>query len=128
MAISKCRGCGETHVGGVTTCGDPYGDSKHVGLPEREWGSYCWDCYDKGRVPDYDSEITAEFKRRGLCGFVQAWVGRCRQSAPCPKHSTQKCWSCGEPATRDCGVAGSLVCGIPSCDEHPHEDTHMRRR
>ena len=34
----------------------------------------------------------------------------------------EKCASCGEPATRRCGVAEQFPCGWPLCDLCRHND------
>ena len=112
-----CEVCGKDQ-GGVYSNGDPYGDAKYVGIetgPSRHW---CWDHADQVVSPD--DEIDAAFARRGWCGFVEAWVGRCRNPIPCARHKDQRCWKCGKPATKNCGQAGSLVCGVPECKDHPH--------
>jgi hypothetical protein len=64
------------------------------------------------------------------CTFSLAWRGPCGRGAGvvdqlagvvddaprdrCPEHRAVKC-RCGAPATRECDVAGSLVCGRPLC-------------
>lgn len=117
-----CILCGTTDGGGLYTNGDGFGDGKHVGVEPLPWGKYCWRCVreHKEKIPDQRAEIDAAFAARGLCGFEEAWVGRCKNSKPCVKHVNQKCWKCGQPATRNCNYACSLVCGMPECAEHPH--------
>jgi hypothetical protein len=61
---------------------------------------------------------------KDLCGFNRAWVGECTKKKPCKDHDKLTCWRCGSKATYDCPVAGSLTCGTPCCDNHPHEHTH----
>ena len=56
------------------------------------------------------------------CGFIEAWIGACTNERPCEKHRNQNCWKCDAPATRNCSVAGSLVCGVPMCEKHDHAD------
>jgi len=58
------------------------------------------------------------------CGFDEAWVGKCQNPTPCPKHDNQRCFQCGKKATKNCSIAGSLVCGMPECDEHSHSRCH----
>ncbi len=54
------------------------------------------------------------------CGFVEAWIGSCKNPNPCEKHSSLKCYSCGDPATKNCGETGQFVCGAPLCDNCEH--------
>lgn len=121
----SCVVCGSTEFGGLSTYHDPYGDRKHVGLqPVVDSAQhYCWDHaeigYEKSRVAE--REVDTAFAAAGLCGFLQAWVGRCRQPQPCAKHAAETCWKCGRRAVRNCSHTGSLVCGVPECAEHPHE-------
>jgi hypothetical protein len=123
--MSNCYHCGKSiTTGGMCTTGDPYGDGhKVLGWPKREARVYCWDCieYPKKMTKEIADKIDAEFKQLGLCGFLEAWVGRCTNTIPCNKHKDQKCWKCGEPATSNCSHASSLVCGMPECKKHPHK-------
>lgn len=123
----KCSICEREMEGGVWTNGDGFGDGKYVGMDPGPLRPYCWNCYDKGRVPDLNKEIDKLFAERGWCGFLEAWVGRCRNPKPCAKHQDQKCWKCGEPAISNCSIAGTLVCGMPECAEHPHSSTHYSK-
>lgn len=124
---SICALCDTPKVGGLWTNGDGYGDAKHVGIEPPAWAHYCWDCVRTrpDDVPKLSAEIDAAFAEHGFCGFMEAWVGRCREPrGECPKHDEQKCWTCGSPAVSNCSVAGSLVCGTPECAEHPHAGQH----
>lgn len=120
--MSVCASCGEA-TGNYTLMsdGDPYGDAKFVGIPVGSMKPYCLNCSMSGNYPNLSDEIGVEYVSRGWCGFLEAWVGRCRNAQPCSRHSNEKCWKCGELATRNCGMAGSLVCGVPECAKHPHE-------
>lgn len=48
------------------------------------------------------------------CGFVEAWVGACKEDKPCRKHAYVRC-GCGSPAVETCGHTSGLVCGRPLC-------------
>jgi hypothetical protein len=126
MACSYCDK--EERGGGVSTNFDPYGTRRKLKLLVEEWQSICWPCWEKEGA-EKDARIRAETTQavldRGLCGFEEAWVGHCFNTKECPRHKKQRCWSCKGPATRNCSVAGSLVCGVPECAEHPHE--HKRK-
>lgn len=55
------------------------------------------------------------------CTFGTAWY-ECKEKVRagekfCHKHSLLKCFRCKKPATRECGVSGSLTCGTPLCDD-----------
>lgn len=121
----RCLACGKEMSSGVWTDGDGYGsDAKFVGIEKPTFGPYCWDCYNAGKAPNLKEQITTAFLARGYCGYLIAYVGRCRNKKPCPEHKDSKCWKCGQPAVAHCSVASSLVCGVPYCVEHPHEPTH----
>jgi hypothetical protein len=62
------------------------------------------------------------------CGFPRPWTTPCENIRPCKEHSNLKCWKCGKRATSQCGVAGSLVCGMPECSKHPHDKTHRKHQ
>ena len=117
----KCSVCEKVMEGGIWTNGDGFGDAKYVDITVGDFKGYCWDCYKQGKAPDHNNEIDKAFITKGMCGFLEAWVGRCRHSKPCDKHSQQECWKCGKPATRNCNYTGSLVCGVPECSEHRHQ-------
>ena len=70
--------------------------------------------------PCAEISLTDEPAKPEICGFNMAWVGYCKEKTPCKKHKDSKCWKCGKPATADCDHAGSLVCGMPYCKDHPH--------
>lgn len=122
-----CTICGREMEGGIWTNGDGFSDGKYVGIDPGEHKPYCWDCHDQGKAPDFNKEIDALFQEKGMCGFLEAWVGRCRNLKPCIKHQDQKCWKCEEPAVQNCSIASSFVCGMPECAEHSHASTHYRR-
>lgn len=118
-----CTYCGKRSGGGVSTNFDPYGTRRKLGLPVEEGQFICWPCWEeKGAEKDarIRKETTQAVRDRGCCGFVEAWVGHCLNDVPCPRHEKKTCWKCGEPAVQNCSVAGSLVCGMPECSEHPH--------
>lgn len=118
-----CQICGEKSFAGILTDGDPYSDGPFVGIPLGPMVKTCPKCKGKypEKVPDFDEEIDAAFKQQGLCGFLEAYQGRCRNKKPCQKHQDLTCWKCGEKATRNCPTASSFVCGQPCCNEHfPH--------
>lgn len=55
------------------------------------------------------------------CAYQPAWTD-CQNEAEsgerfCSEHGEKKCW-CGQQATHECGIAVSLVCGQPLCDDH----------
>jgi hypothetical protein len=116
--------CEHPHEGGVYGNGDPYGTLRKLGKSLNwNYGYICWDCWDKwGRKrDDIQRKMVDDLARAdGRCGFLEAWIGHCLNALPCPKHQTQKCWKCQEPAVRNCAETGLLVCGMPECDEHPH--------
>lgn len=115
MTDQKCSICNTPSKGGLYTNGDGYGDAKIVDFDPGPFLFYCWACSDQ--APNHNEEITRLFIEKGMCGFLEAWVGRCTNTAPCVKHTTQTCW-CGKQATRNCDVTGTLVCGAPLCAEH----------
>ena len=121
-----CTECGKEMQGGVWTNGDGFGDGKYVDIDPGPHKPYCWDCHDQGKAPDLNKEIDKLFQESGMCGFLEAWIGRCRNPKPCTKHHDQKCWKCGELAVKNCSIAGALVCGAPECKEHSHASTHRR--
>lgn len=56
------------------------------------------------------------------CVFEECWVGQCKAAGSgepvlCERHREDTCW-CGAQAIRQCGVAGSFVCGAPLCGVH----------
>jgi hypothetical protein len=55
-----------------------------------------------------------------LCGFNEAWIGKCKNPKPCEKHKDKVCESCGKPATQSCESTGQFVCGAPLCDDCEH--------
>lgn len=57
------------------------------------------------------------------CEFNEAWRGKCGKE-DCDEHKHLKCCSCGDPATRSCPHAGSLVCGAPLCDKCWHDKSN----
>jgi len=65
-------------------------------------------------------------KKDKICEFDEAWVGKCKSKKPCSIHNDKKCWKCDEPATKNCSITGSLVCGVPECDKHAHAYMHFR--
>ena len=86
-----CSVCGKGMKGGMWTNGDGFGDGKYVGLDVGNRKPYCWDCYEEGKAPDHNKDIDKAFKERQICGFLEAFVGRCRSPEPCEKHSHQTC-------------------------------------
>lgn len=109
--------------GGVHSNGDPYGTLKKLGLPEPVWRFNCWQCWDAfGAKQDAEvaEKVRAALVERGLCGFLEAYIGHCLEAKPCQKHK-ERCFACGEPATKQCAHTGSLVCGMPECDKHTHQ-------
>lgn len=116
--MSTCTRCGEWKRGGIYTNGDGYGDATYVDITPVVFGFYCWDCKDY--TPDLTEEIDKAFVKYGMCGFLEAWIGRCRNEKSCDKHISQRCFYCKGQAVRNCSHAVSLVCGMPECDEHPH--------
>lgn len=59
-------------------------------------------------------------KTADVCGFDEAWIGKCQNSIPCEKHANKKCVSCQALATRNCEETGQFVCGFPLCDNCEH--------
>lgn len=62
-----------------------------------------------------------EFK----CNYNKPWQGPCQNPVDsplerCDEHKDRVCCSCGAPATRDCSMASSMVCGCPLCDDCEH--------
>jgi hypothetical protein len=118
---STCEYCGKPTFGGVSSNGDPYGQGKDIPTV-RPWRFSCWKCYEsKGRAADEEraAEIDAAFMAAGRCAFIRAYVGRCGDPMPCAKHVI-RCSSCGAPATHECDASGSLVCGMPLCNDCEH--------
>ena len=113
--MSICVICKIEVRGGLHTDGDGYNDGRHVDFDPGPFQFYCWKCHKQ--APDHNAKITRRFREQGMCGFLEAWIGRCQNSAPCAKHNSQLCW-CGVLATRNCDVAGTFVCGYPMCDNH----------
>lgn len=61
-----------------------------------------------------------------ICGFSEAWVGRCKLpplpgGCRCEKHEGWVCESCGAPATHTCDETFAFVCGARLCDNCEHE-------
>lgn len=113
--------------GGVFTSHDGYSVRGKLGLTVYPRMHYCWDCYDEfgqAEAEKSQTEIKEAIQQSGICGFLEAWRGYCFEAKPCAKHAAQKCWKCKGPATGNCSNAGSLVCGIPYCEKHPHEENH----
>lgn len=119
--MSICVSCNKNHEGGVYTNGDGFGDAKYVGISTGRYLFYCWDCYNNGEAPDFNKAIDVAFATANMCGFLEAWIGRCRNTNPCSTHISQKCWKCGARAVKNCAEADTLVCGTPECAEHPHQ-------
>lgn len=84
----KCFMCGKRSTrGGCHTNADPYNEAAVAGIEPPGWAFYCWDCVMKGWSPNFDAEITAGYRSRGLCGFLEHYVGRCtRPLGRCPDH------------------------------------------
>lgn len=125
--FGTCALCKKGGKGGVLTSGDIYNDGSHVGISPPPLAFYCSDCTKKHpeKIPNFEDEIDRAFAKKGLCGFLEAYVGHCRNSKPCDLHNEQKCWKCSKPATRNCtSSALSFVCGTPECAEHSHSETH----
>lgn len=55
-----------------------------------------------------------------ICGFIPAFLDRCTNEVPCPKHSHLECCVCKEPATHECDTSMGLCCGCPLCDNCEH--------
>jgi hypothetical protein len=119
---SYCSLCGAEMNGGLWTSGDGYGDTKHVGIIAPEMRGFCWPCVKtrNSEIPDLTKDIDRAFAARDWCGFLEAWIGRCRNPKPCAKHANEKCASCGSPATGNCSQTGQFVCGAPLCGECEH--------
>ncbi len=118
-----CTYCDANSGGGVSTNFDPYGTRRKLGLPVEEVQFICWPCWEKegaGKDARIQEETDGAVVERGGCGFLEAWIGHCFNDRPCSKHQNKACWECGAPATKNCAVAGSLVCGTPECSDHPH--------
>lgn len=62
----------------------------------------------------------SEQKDNNLCGFDEAWIGKCKNGIDCEKHKDAKCVSCGAKATKECAETMGLVCGALLCDECEH--------
>ncbi len=61
------------------------------------------------------------------CKFDIAWYGQCPTDTEkefCEKHLGVKCFNCQAQATTECDSAGSLVCGMPRCEDHDHYFAH----
>lgn len=127
--MSICTICHKPKQSGLYTSGDGYGDAKHVGIESLPFEFYCWGCVKAHpeQIPNQDAKIDAAFAARGWCGFLEAWIGRCREVQPCPKHSGEQCWKCKERATSNCPNTSALVCGVPQCQQHPHSEYHREQ-
>lgn len=121
-AKSSCSLCGAEMDGGLWTNGDGFGDAKHVGLVAPDMRGFCWECVRTrgAEIPDLAKQIQEAFAERQMCGFLEAWIGRCRELQPCKKHSGRVCASCGAPATQSCSETGQFVCGEYLCNECEH--------
>lgn len=119
---SICTICGQPKSSGIYTSGDGYNDAQYIGITRPEMRFYCWDCNKEhaAEIPNLDKRIDEGFKAGGLCGFLEAWVGRCRNPNPCSKHAEQACRSCGATATQNCSETGQFVCGEPLCNDCEH--------
>lgn len=119
---SICSLCRLEMNGGLWTNGDGYGDAKHVGIVVPEMKGFCWPCTRTraAEVPDFTDAINKAFAEQGMCGFLEAWIGRCRNRKPCTKHADQKCASCGADAVGNCSQTGQFVCGAPLCADCEH--------
>jgi len=67
----------------------------------------------------------SEFK----CNYDVPYQGQCQNPVDspldrCDEHKGRVCCSCGAPATRDCSMASSMVCGAPLCDDCEHITAH----
>jgi len=67
--------------------------------------------------------MTASERAEG-CIFDRAWQSKCGAPAEgdpplCDVHRGKRyrCW-CGAQAVKECNIASSLVCGMPTCAEH----------
>lgn len=64
------------------------------------------------------------------CRYTIAWFGPCKKPADesgfCPKHNGTLC-ECGKQATKECPMAGSMLCGKPICDDHNYCKWHERK-
>lgn len=69
---------------------------------------------------DEAKNLGDEVVDRETCGFMVAWVGRCKESKPCAKHGGRICTSCGAPAIQECDSTGQFVCGEYLCGECEH--------
>ena len=105
----------------------------HKGEYDR-WNEECTSCNGHGRRRKIEEvryealpakpPMGKEPEVEKVCPFDVAWVGRCggpvRSGAYCQSHTEDKCWQCGEQATRTCGHTGSFVCGVSMCAKHRH--------
>lgn len=121
-APDQCSLCGSVMKGGVWTNGDGYGDAKHVGIQTPPMTGFCFTCCKdrSSEIPNFNARIDQAFIERGMCGFLQSWIGRCGNTRPCQKHGSETCRSCSAPATHDCEQTGQFVCGEPLCDDCEH--------
>lgn len=115
---AKCHK--EVARGGVYRNNDPYGTRRKLNLPRSEMQFYCWGCYDHDEDMADRDETLKLVQERGLCGFIEPWIGHCLNTTPCEKHGNMKCW-CGAQAVEGCHLTGVLVCGAPLCQKHTND-------
>ena len=80
------------------------------------------------RAREMDEEVFGEEEvetTASACQYIVPWAGECGKetvagSDYCEKHDGETCFACDKQATRGCSHAGSLVCGVPECDDHNH--------
>lgn len=122
-----------SHAAVCVFCLKPSRGGAHYTRPDGAKGFHCWEknCDATGRA---ERELRRQYelwemRRNRECLWEEAWVGYCRKPAApgselCMRHGSERCWSCDRQATANCSSAGSLVCGMPYCPEHPHERRH----
>lgn len=97
-----------------------------------------FELFKNGVNLEHISKLWKEYNSH-YCNFSMAYQGQHGKDKPddaishfsvkydekeyylCEKHSKEKCWKCGRPATEECSFAGQFVCGTPCCPDHPHE-------
>jgi hypothetical protein len=60
------------------------------------------------------------------CGFNEAYIGFCRNDAPCRLHKDEKCMNCKDRAIKECSlpVNGMVLCDYLLCSNEECQKRH----
>lgn len=71
------------------------------------------------RMKLFDLLCSLEREDGEVCGFDEAWIGKCKNTTPCSKHKDARCGNCGKLAVKSCAATiGAFVCGGKTCEDH----------